>query len=156
MKKVYKYKEVRKLNPGSVYKFQILKKIRFPDRKTYFVLRDPFGDKHLLPTKPYKSYQIEPGNTLFCHVDKINCQGRLFLEPLHPRYHIGNEYFFKFLRSTFLISKKYGIEQHFILKSKDGELAYLKYSPQILINHKTFENYRILKIKKARIFVEKP
>jgi len=155
MKKVYKHKENRNLIPGEIYNFWIIKKIKLPDGNNYFVMRDPYGEKHLLPSKYYDYYNIYPQSYYLCKIDKVNCQGRLFFEPVHPIYIIGNEYFFSFEKIEILISKKQILKEYFKMKGKNGQLAYLPFDPIIKLKKGKLEKYKVVKIRKARIFLER-
>ncbi len=82
-------------NLGEIYSFNIIEKNYKPHFKRFFILEDSFKDKHLLPMKPYPSYNLEVGQKIECIVYKINQDGELVLEPLHPFYIIGNTYSFQ-------------------------------------------------------------
>ncbi len=155
MKKVYKYKENRNLKTGDVYKFWIIKKIKFPDGVDYFVMRDPYGEKHLLPARYYRHYNIQTKSYYNCRIDKINCQGRLFFEPEHPFFELGNTYLFYFKKIAVLISKNRNLTQYFLMKSGNGESAYLLYNPLLKPQKGKFEMYKVIKVKKAKIFLQK-
>ncbi len=72
------------LTEGLIYTFIVEKKITLPDGE-YFILT--YDDrKFLLPSSYYSDYKITPGKPLSCIVNKINCNGKIFLEPLHPVY----------------------------------------------------------------------
>ncbi len=71
---------------GRYYPFKVLSEIEGVDGVTYFKLADPNGIKHLLKKKLYEKYGIKPGMTINCHIDKINCSGKIFIEPEHPLY----------------------------------------------------------------------
>jgi hypothetical protein len=48
----------------------------------------------LLPVEPYNNYCIGGNSTIECRIDKINCSGKVFLEPRHPVYIEGETYDF--------------------------------------------------------------
>ncbi len=88
-----------KLDEGKTYLFGVLGLVMLQDERAYLILEDPYHIKHLLPSWLYTNYNIEQGQTIKCLVDKINCTGRVYLEPEHPVYSIGCVYIFP-LRSV--------------------------------------------------------
>jgi hypothetical protein len=87
-----------RLKEGKSYSFQITGVTNLPDESECFVLCDPNGIKHLLETKYYHYYQFEIGQSITCRIDKINCNGKIYIEPLHPYYRIGKAYDFPLVR----------------------------------------------------------
>ena len=85
-----------KLEEGSSYPFKITGKIDLPDGNEYFVLQDPNDVKHLLLTHYYKKFDFKLGQTIQCRIDKINCNGKIYLEPEHPHYMLNHSYEFPF------------------------------------------------------------
>lgn len=81
-----------KLTEGSVYQFRVLKTVSLAPEDDWFVLEDPQGYKILLPEFFYKDYGFAPGDLINCRVDKVNCNGKVFLEPEHPHYREGEAY----------------------------------------------------------------
>lgn len=69
------------------------KEISFNSR-AFLVLTGPDKKKYLLDSLEYADYKLLPGKTVDCRVDKINCQGEVFLEPEHPLYSEGRSYRF--------------------------------------------------------------
>ncbi len=92
-------KIVTRIKEGVVYPFQVSGLIRLPDNTEHFVLVDPNGVKHLLESKFYINYHFEIGQMISCRIDKINCNGKFFIEPFHPFYRIGKQYPFRVLRT---------------------------------------------------------
>lgn len=86
-----------KLNEGDVSLFQYIKLVRLSDHEEYMILEDNTGVRHLVPYKYYLNYGFEPGMELTCKVDRINCTGRVFLEPAHPIYTEGASYEFRII-----------------------------------------------------------
>ncbi|MFP4063937.1 MAG: hypothetical protein ACLFN2_00170 [Bacteroidales bacterium] len=83
-----------RLEEGRVYPFKIVKTVSLGPGDDWFIMRDPNGFKTLLPRVYYEEYGLEPGKEVLCRVDKINCNGRMFLEPMHPHYREGEVYSF--------------------------------------------------------------
>ncbi len=81
-----------RLSEGSVYPFRVLKTVSLGPGDDWFVLQDPQGYKILLPEVFYKDYGFAPGDLINCRVDKVNCNGKVYLEPEHPHYREGEAY----------------------------------------------------------------
>ena len=84
-----------RLTEGQTYPFRILKSVSLGPDDNWFVMQDPLGYKILMPKGFYEEYGFEAGQLIHCRVDKINCNGRMFLEPRHPFYQEGNVYQFE-------------------------------------------------------------
>jgi hypothetical protein len=83
------------LAEGNWYQFRVHNLIQLQDDAWYYVLQDINGLKHFLPAANYQVYGIKPGDEISCKIDKINCTGRIYLEPRHPRYTEGEVYDFE-------------------------------------------------------------
>jgi len=82
------------LTEGTSHPFMLLGQMEFGKGELYFVLRDPLGYKMLMPAGFYENYGFTEGQEIICRVDKINCNGRMFLEPQNPWYKEGEVYEF--------------------------------------------------------------
>jgi hypothetical protein len=80
---------------GKNYEFNVLKKVDLPEEGDFFLLRHESGRRLMLPVSTYSNYNIIPGQSIECKVDKVNCTGKLFLEPKHPVYEVGKFYLFE-------------------------------------------------------------
>jgi len=80
---------------GQFVNFRVIRTISMPDEHEYFVLESPQGNRHLLRKAYYDKYNIVNGGILHCRIDKINCSGKIFMEPEHPVYKPGITYSFK-------------------------------------------------------------
>ena len=87
-----------KIKQGKSYPFKISGLIVLPNGNECFILIDPNKVKHLLETKHYLNYKLKPGQTINCRIDKINCTGKIFIEPEHPYYKLGEIYKFPLVR----------------------------------------------------------
>ncbi|MCJ7819586.1 MAG: hypothetical protein MUP53_00160 [Bacteroidales bacterium] len=83
-----------KLEEGKTYAFDALKTIELPGGSVNLMLGGPDGRKYLLPLEYYHGYVLNAPGAVRCRVDKINCSGKVFLEPLHPFYIEGESYDF--------------------------------------------------------------
>ncbi len=156
MKKVFKYRNKLHLEQGISYFFVFFKKILFPDQAEYFVAIDPFGDKHLIPTKYYSSYNLIVGTSYLCKIDKINCLGRIFIEPPHPYYRENNSYLFEYFEEIEKIHKSGNLYKYYQFRGEHTNNAFLnkKYSklPQKLKSGLHY--FRIQKITKGRVYID--
>lgn len=97
MTKLGFYNNERRLEEGIYYTFRFIKVAELEDCKSYIVLEDIFGVRHFIEYECYKHYELQEKSEITCLVDKINCTGRIFLEPLHPIYTLGGIYSFDVL-----------------------------------------------------------
>ncbi len=93
------------LEERKAYNFKILKKEEI-NKSTFYILRDPYGTKHMMVAEFYNSYKLLIGEEIKCYVDKINCRGKIFLEPDHPYYKINKVYNFTYKGKGTRITKK--------------------------------------------------
>jgi len=143
-----------KLNIGENYPFTVIKHLPDPIAGGWFVLADPYGCKHLLTDEYYLNYGFEPGKSVICTVDKVNCKGKIFLEPEHPIYKPGDIAEFTFVEYASIFNKK---------RKKEIPVSYFtdEYgSKAVLMQQQKFSadkiNFRISRIKKSTIFIEFP
>lgn len=90
------FNTAKKLEAGKSYAFRVYGRVTLQDERVYLILEDPYNIRHLLPSWLYTKYGILQGQTITCSVDKINCTGRVYLEPVHPYYAKGLVYEFQF------------------------------------------------------------
>ena len=83
---------------GDYFPFSILNLIQLQDNEWYYILKDINGLKHFMPAESYNNYGFKPGEEIFCKIEKINCTGRIFLEPEHPFYKVGDIYYFDVIK----------------------------------------------------------
>lgn len=74
---------------GQHMSLKLIKESVFPDGVSYYVLEDYHGRRFLLPAEYYRSYGFSAGQKVEAVVDHINCNGRIFIEPQHPRFRTG-------------------------------------------------------------------
>ncbi|MEI7595575.1 MAG: hypothetical protein WCK02_07500 [Bacteroidota bacterium] len=115
------------------YPFKVLKEIDFPDGESMFVLEDPNGYKHLLRQDYYKHYQIKPEQYINCRIDKINCSGRIFLEPEHPIYKEGESYSFNFIAKKIILNSLNKEEQIIVVSDI--------FNQEIILPDTNFQSY---------------
>lgn len=88
------YKQGKKLEEGATYNFKYIKLVTLSDDQEYMILEDQYNIRHTVPYNYYKNYGLTIDTVVECKVDKINCTGRVFLEPKHPVYREGEVYTF--------------------------------------------------------------
>ena len=88
------------LSEGDRFPFRILNLIQLQDDAWYYVLQDINGLKHFMLAEYYENYGFKIGDEINCIIDRINCTGRIFLEPEHPLYKKGEIYTFVVLNSS--------------------------------------------------------
>jgi hypothetical protein len=91
---VANFDKVIKIKEGKTYAFRLTGIIDMPDGTEHFVLTDPNEVKHLLEKKYFQHYHFEIGQLISCRIDKINCNGKIYIEPCHPYYRLGKSYDF--------------------------------------------------------------
>ncbi len=103
-----------KMEVGTVYSFNIIDIIDISDEE-FYILKDPNEVKHLLPCELYKHYKFEIGQNILCKVDKINCVGKMYLEPENPKYSVNKSYDFNFIEEKSIVNDFGTTERHFIV-----------------------------------------
>jgi len=93
------------LSEGNWYPFKIHNLIKLQDDAWYYVLQDINGLKHFMTAEFYKNYGFILGEEISCKIDRINCTGRIFLEPKHPYYTEGETYYFDLINHSSLNDK---------------------------------------------------
>jgi hypothetical protein len=142
-----------RLTEGEYYPFSIIKKMEM-GKESYFVMQDPMGYKILMPASFYTLYGFEPGQTITCRVDKINCNGRMFLEPMHPFYKEGEVYEFKVTDKGFRINILDEPEYCITVNDVFDQEWTVKVNSEQAIEHATGKiRCRLERIKKGRLFL---
>ncbi len=80
---------------GESYPFIIHNLVQLQDGADYYVLTDINGMKHFMPSGYYIDYGFKIGDAITCKIDRINCTGRIFLEPANPFYKESEIYIFE-------------------------------------------------------------
>lgn len=131
---------------GEEHPFEISNCIQLQDNELYYVLCDVNHLKHFMPAKPYENYNLKIGTVITCRIDKINCTGRIHLEPRHPVYERAKEYLFKLKNDT------HSCDDSFILvKDLYGNEIKIAYpDPQNLIREKhSHIKCKVIAVKKG-------
>jgi hypothetical protein len=81
---------------GQVYEFVYVKNVVVDEE--FMVFEDVDKERYLLPFPCFKDYQLQAGLPVKCLISRIDCKGKVTIEPEHPYYKIDHTYDFKFLR----------------------------------------------------------
>jgi len=85
-----------KFTEGQVYEFVYVKNVALDEE--FLVFEDKDKERYLLPRQNYKDYNLVPHNPVKCVITRIDCKGKISIEPEHPYYKIGETYDFKFVK----------------------------------------------------------
>lgn len=89
----------QRLQEGESYPFRIVNVMTMPETNDeYYIMEEFSGKRLLMAAHHYKNYDLSAGQEIICRVDRINCNGKIFLEPRHPYYHEGEIYDFDLIR----------------------------------------------------------
>lgn len=144
-----------RLTEGATYPFRILKSVSLGPDDEWYVLEDPLGFKILMPKGYYRDYGFVAGQTIRCRVDKINCNGRMFLEPMHPQYAEGQVYPFDVNGSGHRINIL--DQEEFYLQVSDvygNNWEVMTNRPELVDLPPDRLNCLVKRIKKGRLFLE--
>ena len=139
---------------GKKYRFTIQRIIEMPpDGELHFVLENEEGLKFLLLEKYYTHYNLKSGDTIVCKVDKVNCTGRIFLEPDHPFCKPGDILEFQRLASIHLENSFGDKEVLLILKDPWGQDAALNITLLPALADQELVKCRVERIKKGQLLI---
>lgn len=104
LKSIYIYTE--KFSEAEWHPFRVIKTLVIPGEDEYLLVESRSCNRLLIPARHYQNYGIEANTWIQCRVDRINCSGRIFLEPEHPFYKTGNTYTFRIIERFDTIDRK--------------------------------------------------
>lgn len=142
------------LEEGKYYPFKITGSVILPDGSECFVLNDINNVKHLLYKNYYQHYQYNLNQNINCRVDKVNCTGKIFIEPEHPYYKLGEFAEFEFIEYRNIETNGSNIEKVAVFKDI--------YKKEILVSinemdnkpvHGTKMKALVEKIKKGCVYI---
>ena len=138
---------------GRNYHFRVIKTVSMHGTgQEYIVLEDPFRNRHLIPADQYENYNLNPGKRIICHIDRINCDGKIFIEPKHPCYETGKTYDFEFVRKETRINQIGESEEVAIVKDLLGNERIAPMSEQDKKLKKTMNiRCKVIAIRKGKI-----
>ena len=85
-----------KFTEGQVSEFVYVKNVIVDEE--FMVFEDNDKERYLLPWENYKNYGLELQEKVKCLISRIDCKGKVTLEPEHPYYKVGETYDFKFIK----------------------------------------------------------
>ena len=134
------------LSEGDWFSFRIHNRVQLQDDAWYFILQDVNGMKHFLPSVYYENYKLVPGEEILCKIDKVNCTGRIYLEPKHPVYHEGEIYQFDLI--SYSVN---GTDNSIIVKEIMGNMIQVPLydNKNFVINAKQMVCCMVISIKKG-------
>jgi hypothetical protein len=141
-----------KLREGEEYLFLVEKEFVTPDKTTHFILSGPDKSKFLLPAETYSDYNIIVGQSLKCRIDRVNCKGKVFLEPRHPIYSEGKSYFFEVVEVTTRLDKTGNEVNAVVVKDNWGNRAAIP-SGNITAMPGSKLKLKIERISKGKLFL---
>ena len=138
---------------GSWHVFKIIKTIKIPYDRSYYILIDINKNKFLLPEEYYRHYDLTINTLIVCRIDRINCSGRIFLEPVNPFYHEGEIHDFKFVRFDRLSNKSKILKNVIIVRDYFGKESVLT-DYYIGASISDILRCKIIRIKKGKLFLK--
>jgi hypothetical protein len=142
-----------KLEEGKWYPFIYHADIVLPDGEKFLLAIDPGGVRHLLSYLYYKDYGFEKGKEILVRIDKINCSGKIFLEPAHPHYREGEEYDFDFLRAEYDENIFGELEYYWVVADKQGNEIQMAMEKGITLPENDKVTCKVNRIKKAKLYL---
>ncbi len=91
---------------GRYLKFTVTGHIISESGQRFFVLLSRFKNRLLIPSDTYESFGIMIGVKVKCRVDKINCSGRILLEPMHGHFVANYRYPLKVVEECYITDHK--------------------------------------------------
>jgi len=148
----YKFKE------GEIHPFKITGFTEIPGTdESFYILENPFGGKHLLKSVHYEHYNLELNHEVNCKIDKINCSGKIYLEPENPVYKEGEIYNFTFVKLIEQLNSVGEKEKAAVVKNQFNEdvICSLPKDCQLSGNIKNLQ-CKVLRIKKGELYLAIP
>lgn len=144
-----------KFSEGEIHLFKIAGFTEIPDTNdSFFILENKFGGKHLLKASPFKHYNLNIGDHVTCRIDKINCSGKIFLEPENPFYKPGEIYDFDVIRLSTQTNSVGDKENAIIVKDRFGHENSCSL-PESINPEQLAEKIKckVVRIKKGQLFL---
>ena len=147
-----------KFTEGEIHQFKVAGYTEIPGTdESFLILKNQFGGKHLLKKANYNHYNLNVGQAITCKIDKINCSGKIYLEPENPIYKQGEIYDFEFIKIIDQINSVGENEKAAIVKDQFG----IEITCSLPVNHNISckqKNIKckVLRIKKGQLFLSSP
>gem|GEM_PF-569193 len=142
------------LREGQSYPFTCKELVELADRRKYYLFLDPNGFKHLLPESQYRHYGFKEDQQFTCRVDKINCNGRVYIEPLHPLFREGEVYDFTFVEHSEKLASTGNLQRYMTVRDANGNSC----SFPVIDTAKRYSSgdkvrLKVMLIRKGKIFL---
>lgn len=147
-----------KFTEGEILRFNITGYTSIPETdESFYILKNPFGGKHLLKAFGYEHYNFKINQKINCKIDKINCSGKIYLEPENPIYKQGEVYDFEFIKIIDNVNSIGEKEKAAVVKDKFGKdiICSLPEDYKFPENIKKLQ-CKILRIKKGQLYLAIP
>lgn len=146
-----------KFTEGEIHQFKVagFTEILGTD-ESFFILENKFGGKHLLKAIHYKHYNLKTRENITCKIDKINCSGKIYLEPENPFYKEGEIYDFEFIKIIDQVNSVGENENAAIVKDKFGIETTCSLPGNFANYNQKSLRCKVLRIKKGQLFLSIP
>ncbi|MGE4290129.1 MAG: hypothetical protein AB7E36_15695 [Salinivirgaceae bacterium] len=138
---------------GSIFTFTLKKELQVEhDAAIYYVIEDEHQTRFLIPKLNYEHYGFKPGDTLYCTLDRINCKGEIFFEPVNPYYEKGKSYRFTQQKRQVILNY-FGLSEQ-VIKVSDvfGQEQWVRFAAGIDNNDGELLA-EVVYIKKGKLFL---
>lgn len=139
------------------YLFLLVKNTVMPDGIEYYVIEDIFENRHLMEKAPYDHYGFSIGEKVEIRIDKVNCKGKVFFEPKHPRYGLGASWKAPFVGHGTELDKYKEEVQVLLVRDPDGYITSVKPVNKAQLNYDfnpEFLMCEVYKISKGRLILQ--
>lgn len=125
--------------------------------ESFYILKNQSGGKHLLKSIHYKHYNLQINQTISCKIDKINCSGKIYLEPENPVYKVGKTYDFEFIKIIDHINSVGEVEKAAIVKDQFGIEVVCSLPKEFNLSENIKKlQCQVLRIKKGILYLTLP
>lgn len=147
-----------KFTEGEIHQFKVTGYTEIPGTdESFYILKNKFGGKHLLKAFNYKHYNLKTYQEITCKIDKINCSGKIFLEPENPVYKEGKIYEFDLLKIIDQINSVGKKEKAAIVKDQFGIEITCSLPDDLILDYNLKKiKCKVLRIKKGQLFLSYP
>jgi hypothetical protein len=146
-----------RLKEGGIYDFKVIRHILMPpDDEQHIIVEDEFSFRFLLKKKHYPDTEFIDGQKITCRIDKVGCNGKIYLEPENAYYKLGQLYDFEFSGFTEIINSEGVTEKMIILKDRSDKEIVLRYDENFCKITNDHVRCRVERIKKSKLMVSFP
>lgn len=146
-----------RLKEGEIYDFKVIRHVLMPpDDEEHIIVEDEFAFRFLLKKKHYPDTEFIDGTTITCRIDKVGCNGKIYLEPENPYYKLDEFYDFEFSGFTDILNSEGITEKMIILKDKNLRDIILRYDENLCNIENNKVRCRVERIKKSKLMVSFP